>query len=168
MGLEGGLATAPQPPSTSPIGSIGLPKKRDNLNENGATKNPNWTASGGEQPSRRQPGFHLGPDTPHRTAPRRESTPPRLGRVPGRPPLARSPPCPRLAQRRHAVAGLGQCFNPSPIAPSPYGLRLSIGRHRLAGQRQQRAPRYEGVRPGRALSDWAQQVGYLAVLPLPR
>ena len=48
FGTRGGLATAPQLPSTSPIGSIGnigLPQKRDNLNENGAAKNPNWTAS---------------------------------------------------------------------------------------------------------------------------
>ena len=35
LGLEGGLATAAQPPSTSPMGSIGyigLPLKLDNIN----------------------------------------------------------------------------------------------------------------------------------------
>ena len=45
---RGGLATAAQPPSTYLIGStgyIGLPLKRDNLNEIRDIKNPNWTAS---------------------------------------------------------------------------------------------------------------------------
>ena len=48
FGTRGGLATAAQPPSTYPIGSIGyigLPLKRDNLNEIRDIKNPNWTAS---------------------------------------------------------------------------------------------------------------------------
>ena len=48
FGLEGGLATAAQPPSTYPIGSIGyigLPLKRGNLNEIRDIKNTNWTAS---------------------------------------------------------------------------------------------------------------------------
>ena len=68
----------------------------------------NSTASGGVTPQLRGvshhplpstaawPGFaptHAARTPPHRTAPRRESTPPRLGRVPDRPPLARSPPC---------------------------------------------------------------------------
>ena len=48
LGLEGGVATAARPPSTSlleNVGNVGVPKKRDNPNENWPVKIPNWTAS---------------------------------------------------------------------------------------------------------------------------
>ena len=48
LGLEGGLATAASPPSTSlleNVGNVGVPKKRDNPNEIRPVKIPNWTAS---------------------------------------------------------------------------------------------------------------------------
>ena len=78
LGLEGRLATAASPPSTSlleNVGNVGVPKKRDNHNEIRPVKIPNWTASPAaiEQPRRRKPRWDV--IRVCRTEPRRGANP---------------------------------------------------------------------------------------------